>query len=214
METHRITAFPAPAASPETISDTSHRVVLPIGLSYAGYEVFHASAVLTPHGVVGFCAISGTGKSTLAAAFCRRGYDAFADDALVLDFTSHPAQVTAISVPFSLRLTPDSPLLDTHVTEANVGAESPLAALYVLERAPEPARAEIIPLRATEAFPAILPHTYHLSLGDPERKRAILSRYLHLVSRIPVFKVVFSPDFAALPALVDAVVASLPGENT
>jgi hypothetical protein len=206
LASRKVTAFPNAGASPDLTHDTYLRVVLPIGLSYCGYEVLHASAVLTEKGVIGFCAASGTGKSTLAAAFCRKGYAVFADDALVLDFDAAAPAVTAVPVPFSLRLKDDA-----HPPLGPAGrrcpeASSPLAALCVLERGELPVDApEAIRLSPIEAFSAILPHTYHASLSDSGRKKEILSQHLELVGQVPVFKVTFAADFSFLPRLTHVV---------
>jgi hypothetical protein len=47
----------------------------------------HASAIETPKGVVLFAGLSGTGKSSLAAAFYQRGYRVVADEICALDGT-------------------------------------------------------------------------------------------------------------------------------
>ncbi len=49
-----------------------------------GYEALHASALLSPEGVVAILAPSGVGKTTLALELLRRGWSLFADDALAL----------------------------------------------------------------------------------------------------------------------------------
>jgi hypothetical protein len=58
--------------------------VLPSISVIRGYEALHAAAVDSPHGVIAFMAASGTGKSTLAFEFVRRGWPLFADDQLTL----------------------------------------------------------------------------------------------------------------------------------
>jgi hypothetical protein len=210
LASRKVTASPEAGASADLVSDTYLRVVLPIGLSCCGYEVLHASAVLTGSGVVGFCATSGTGKSTLAAALCRKGHHAFADDALVLDFDARRPEITALSVPFSLRLKQDSYLRSTKAGAQCVGTSSPLAALCVLERGPlPPSTPQMIRLAPTAAFSALLPHTYHLSLGDPAQKRRILSRYLDLVAQVPVYRLTFAADFSWLQRLAEVVEESI-----
>ena len=49
-----------------------------------GREPLHATAVLTPHGVVAFVGESGDGKSTLGALLVRHGFRLVTDDMLVL----------------------------------------------------------------------------------------------------------------------------------
>jgi hypothetical protein len=50
-----------------------------------GYELLHASAVTTEHGIIAFVADQGGGKTTLAAEFLRRGGALFTDDIVALD---------------------------------------------------------------------------------------------------------------------------------
>ena len=60
-----------------------------------GYELLHASAVATDHGVIALIAASGGGKSSLAAELLRRGGRLFADDVIALgeeglEMTAYP----------------------------------------------------------------------------------------------------------------------------
>ena len=50
-----------------------------------GFELLHASAVETSEGVIAFVAMTGGGKTSLAAEFLRRGSLLFCDDVLALD---------------------------------------------------------------------------------------------------------------------------------
>jgi hypothetical protein len=50
-----------------------------------GFELLHASAVRTRHGLVALVARTGGGKSSLAAELLRRGATLFADDIVALD---------------------------------------------------------------------------------------------------------------------------------
>jgi hypothetical protein len=200
-------AFPEFNVSREAVADAHTRIALPIGLSYCGYESLHASAVLTDGGVVGFCASSGTGKSTLAAAFCRAGYVAFADDALTLAIGEESPQIAAVCLPFSLRLLEGSPLLHSRIIRETVGARRPLAALFLLERRPlANGTPKAVRLRPGDALAGLLPHAYRLSLGgDSQRRQMILGRYLDVVSRVPVYKLCFASDLPSLPRLVQVV---------
>ena len=80
-----VLAVPEPKASYALVLDAYRRTVLPQALQFFGREVLHASAVVGPNGVVGFCAYSQTGKSTLAFALAQRGYRPWADDALAFE---------------------------------------------------------------------------------------------------------------------------------
>lgn len=67
--------------------------------------VLHASAISTPQGAVIFMGRSSTGKSSLAAAFYRRGYPILGDDTIALDVLA--GQALAYPAFPQLRLWPD-----------------------------------------------------------------------------------------------------------
>ena len=50
----------------------------------SGREVLHGSAVHLPWGILCICGASGVGKSTLAVALSRHGYEIVADDDILL----------------------------------------------------------------------------------------------------------------------------------
>jgi hypothetical protein len=77
-----VTAIPDPTAGSQRVASDYERTVLPMALQFAGREVLHASGILAPQGAVAFCAVSMTGKSTLAHEFSLRGYSLWADDAV------------------------------------------------------------------------------------------------------------------------------------
>jgi hypothetical protein len=194
------------------------RSVLPMAVQLGGREVLHASAVLTTAGVVGFCAASMTGKSTLAYELSRRGYGLWSDDALAFDTTG--TSIEAFALPFQLQLR--EPYDDeSHArTSACSGSEAsvPLAAVCTLERAPsadaaEPAR--VRRLSAAEAFPPLLSHAYCYSLDQLERNREMIGHYIGLAAHVPVFNVVFRPGLEQLPAVlrtIERVVGMKPAE--
>jgi hypothetical protein len=83
-----VTCFPATdaAEAPETIAQHLYlNQVLPLVLSKRGKLVFHASAVEVPEGAIAFVAVSGRGKSTLAASFAINGSRFLTDDGLVVE---------------------------------------------------------------------------------------------------------------------------------
>ena len=88
------------------IEDLFWRSVIPFILQVHGLEALHASAVLTPQGVVAFCARSGTGKSTLAWGMTLRGYPLWSDDVVV--FKVMEDSISTLPLPIQLRLLPDS----------------------------------------------------------------------------------------------------------
>jgi hypothetical protein len=186
------------------------RSVLPMAVQLGGREVLHASAVVAAAGVVGFCAVSMTGKSTLAYALSQRGYGLWGDDALAFDTTG--TSIDALPLPFQLQLR--EPFVDeSHATSsapACSGSEArvPLAAVCTLERAqladaPESARVQR--LSPAEAFPPLLSHAYCYSLEQIERNRAMIGHYIDLAARVPVFNVVFRPGLEHLPSVLTTI---------
>jgi hypothetical protein len=215
--------FAEPTARTEWILDTFHRMVLPMALQAQGREVLHASAVQTPRGIVALCAVSETGKSTLAYALSRRGFPLWADDAVVFRINGDSEvgePVTATPVPFAIRLRPASAAyFDPQQAEpiparaAAAPAEpTPLAAVCILERktdgGPGPA-VEVRRLSPAQAFPAVLTHAYCFSLRDEARKRCMLRHYLDFSVRVPVFRVRFPAGLERIPEILDRLVESV-----
>jgi hypothetical protein len=214
-----IVAIPHSSEATDLVVGGYWRAVLPMAVQLGGREVLHASAVGTAAGVVGFCAPSMTGKSTLAYQLSRRGYGLWSDDALAIDTTG--TAIKAFALPFQLQLR--EPYDDEGRARSSApacsGAEAsvPLAAVCTLERArsadvPEPAR--VRRLSPAEAFPLLLSHAYCYSLGRIERNRALVGHYIDLAARVPVFNVVFRPGLEHLPAVlstIERVVGMTPG---
>lgn len=211
-----VTATPTQSADLEAVRETFFHSVLPLALQSMGWEALHGSAVAGSQGAVAICAVSGTGKSTLAYALGRAGYPVWADDAVVINQKEGAPRVA--SLPFSLRLRaasrahfgePKSSFSSSEWHRESDGAKDlPLAAVCVLQRevtsdATRPVRLRRLP--AAEAFPALLEHAYCLDLKDNFRKARMIDHYLTLGDAVPVYSVRFSPGFEYLPELVDTV---------
>jgi hypothetical protein len=213
---------PDPSAPYTLVVDAYRRTVLPQALQFFGREVLHASAVVAEAGVVGFCAYSQTGKSTVAFALAKRGYRPWADDALLFDTTEEGTHTHAL--PFAIRLRPGSreyfgvePLPAEERPSGGtvtVGAESlRLAAICVLSRNADggPPDAAIERLGASEAVSALLPHAYWVSLTDETRKARMLRAYLQLAAAVPVYAVSIPASLDQLPTVIDAVESTVLG---
>jgi hypothetical protein len=202
-----IVAVPITGTSRDTIADIFARGVAPVALLHRGYEVLHASAVELNDGVVGFCARSGVGKSTLAHALSIRGHRHWSDDALTVEIG---ATVRAVRLPCIPRVGTGQRRVDSSVTPwppSTIGiiAEAPLVSLYILERTADHlgAPADIERLSAATAFTAVLPQAHEVDLGGPARHRQLIARYLDLVALTPVYRVRFRPDMDRLTALAE-----------
>jgi hypothetical protein len=199
-----VRAVPHPSASEGLVRTAYLRSVLPMTLQALGREVLHASAVLCADGVVGFCAVSTTGKTTIATELARRGYPFWADDALVFE----PANgvVNTVWLPYELRVRSSVDVSDIPWTPAE--RISPLAATCVLERSPIAnggGPATVRRLAESEAFVAVLTHAYCFSLDDADRNRRMMDKYLELVQTVPVFRVTFNPGLNNLPLILDRI---------
>jgi hypothetical protein len=213
-----VTAYAIPAIHEERIKDCYYRSALPLILQAHSLEVLHASAVLMSHGVIGFCARSKTGKSTLAYGIGQRGYPLWADDALAFELTD--LEVTALPLPFAVHLRPSSsahfglnPSAEGRhdIQKPNAGPTA-LAAIFVLERfadlEPESAVA-VVRLTSASALTALLPHAYFFDLLGVQHRQHTLRHYLDLVSRVPVFRLQFASGLHYFEQLADAVIETI-----
>ena len=202
-----VVVFPLASARTELLRDAFNRTVLPLALQALGHEVLHASAVVARDRVVALCAVSGTGKSTIACALAGRGHALWADDAVCFDASGVP--ISALSLPFSLRLRPASAAY--FAANNNGGRNSPpaksapaaLGAVVVLERAQQEAEPVLSRLTASEAFTATLTHAYVFSSEDRARNARMVRSYLELVDRVPIFRLTFSTGLERLAQIVD-----------
>jgi hypothetical protein len=208
---------PDPSASRPLVIDWYRRAIAPMALQLFGMQVVHASAVLTAGGVVGFCAHSQTGKSTLAYGFGRQGYELWADDALAFDVVDGDAR--ALPFPCSIRLRPESasyfgvgrrldpPELGPDSRISVGGPGEPLAGICLLTRRPSGDRGPVAIRRLTalEIVPRLLPQAYCFTLLGEERKRRTLETYLALTASVPVYEVRFAVALDELPELMAAI---------
>lgn len=209
--TSDITAIPEASARHEKIQDIFSRVVLPIALHTKGMEVLHASAIVTDAGLVTFCAMADTGKSTTAYALSKRGYQQWADDAV--PFEIEKDRVTAVSLPFGIRLDPEAEdFLSASKTTAKKifpnATRIPIAALIVLKRkenlnSENSSEVMVATLPPPRAFRSVLLHGHFFNLKSPDLMRQMVSNYMKLTSLVPVYEVTFSPGFEKLSLLLD-----------
>jgi hypothetical protein len=211
-----VTAFTAPRVGDEILLDCYCRIVLPLALQFFGCEVLHASAVRNGAGVVGFCAVSGTGKSTIVAALTRRGFPLWADDALVCE-NRETEGPRAIPVPCRMRLDGDAAeFLDlggaSREWVRRDESDAPLAALCVLQRNLDAHdSAEIRHLGSSAAITAIMPHAYCFTQASKGRKRRMMEQYFELAARAPIYLISFAPGFERLERLLDRIEREIPG---
>jgi len=219
-DTDTVMALAQPPIRTDVITDTFRRSVLPLALQTRGQEVLHSSAVQFPQGVVALCAVSETGKSTLAYALSRRGFPLWADDAVAFDITER--DVCSVPLPFRFRLRPRSAAYFAYGQGDTSGATQtakhgqceavPLAAICVLEQrtsATLDAIVDVQQLAPAAAFREILAHAYCFSLDDMARKRAMMQHYLLLAQRVPIFTARFQTGLQHVDTIVKAIVRAV-----
>jgi hypothetical protein len=218
LEHDEVIAIPAGDVPFEVVEDEFQRTVWPTALQLKGWEVLHGSAIQTANGVVAFCALSETGKSTIAYALTQRGHPLWADDAILLNISSE--KIIASMMPFQVRLRPASASYFGHVASESdtlfgrvrregkkSHEQSSLKAVCLLEKLPDdsPDTLNITTVSATEALPELLKHAIYFSSQDKERKREMMGHYLSLAMRVPIFRVGFRHGFDKLPAILDGL---------
>lgn len=165
---------------------------LPLAATLRGYEVLHASGVVLEGGAVLFAGEPGAGKSSLAAAHVRDGAPLLGDDAIALRerddaLFAYPgagslylraAERDRLSLGERRQLGTATAFAGRErFAPATAAAATPLAALFLLERAAEPPAIE--PLDDVDPF-ELLAATFNLSVRTPER----LKRQLDLVAAL------------------------------
>jgi hypothetical protein len=206
-----VTAVPVAAASVDSVEHAYRSIALPLALQVSGFEALHASAVRTEEGVVAFCALSGTGKSTVAYGLSARGHTLWGDDAVVFE-ASESGRVLTHPIPFAPGLRGDAHSLfedgNCMAERARVASDEPhrLRAVFVMERSDDMVDAvEIVRQSAADALAGLIPHAHGFNLADYERKRRTLESYLVLATQVPVLEMRFRPGLDRLEAVLDGV---------
>jgi len=189
----------------EAVSAVLH-VVQPVILQSLGYQTVHASAIQLTTGIVAFCGVSGSGKSTMAFALGRLpGVSQIADDALVVEATA--AGIVAQPLPFRARLRPESGAFFGEPSSPRPGvlarrtAAAPLLAIFVLKQSTEAKTIDLSRVGPTHAFSVLLTHAHCFDETDRETMASMVHAYLSIAASVPVYSLVYPRDFAHLEAL-------------
>jgi hypothetical protein len=181
-----------------------------------GFELLHASAVETPAGIVAFVAMSGGGKSSLAAEFLLRGARLFCDDVVALDdpggevvaFPGPPVMNLPRQLdPAVLGARPIADFGDERWVEVDPpsGEARSLAAVVLVDRAPG-LKAACSPVEGTPLD--LLPHAFGLPHvnGRDKRRFELFSR---VAATTPLLRLTADPSVptGVLADLVDAGIA-------
>jgi hypothetical protein len=218
-------ATPARAQVRAQVIDHLMRAVVPLVLQSRGIQVLHASAIRLKDGVLGLCGRSSSGKSTLAYALGKRGYEVWADDSLLIS-TTHRDVRTLRTPPVQLRLRPDSRKYFGEVDRVSLATtgddvelefslkmnEAPLKALCLIHRISEKPQGAV--WRCTRiyghpAFTQILRLANYYNLAEIAEHRRISENCLNVASKVPIYNCRYRDGFDFIEDVVDEIEGSL-----
>jgi hypothetical protein len=205
--------------------------VLALWLELRGVRTLHASAVEVEGRAVAFMSPKGGGKTSLAAAFLRRGRPLLTEDLLALEPTDR-AVIAAPGYPL-LRMWPEQAqhFLDTwedleivhpayskrwvtvgpDLGHFSAGSRS-LACLYLLERRDSREEIEIAALPGSESLMQLVRNSFMVPLVDALGLRAErLNGLADVAGRVPVRRVAYPSGLPRLPDVCQAIEQDLAG---
>lgn len=205
-----VRAEPATGAIEAELRDIFVRGVVPVVMLARGFEGLHASAILEAGAIVGLCAASGTGKSTIALALASAGAGHFADDTLVYRVTG--GMPMGSRLPFPVRVEPSARQamgeLTSSVTQIPpLPYEAPVHRIYHLVRDEtlDSKRSAFIAVPVSRRFELLLTHAHPFDMGNDDRRRAFVENLMTLARNVDVWECRFAPDLAALPGLAETI---------
>ena len=229
--TRRIACRPSPGVPLDTIRHLLLDQALPRALSLCGRVVLHASAVVSPRGVIAFLGNTGCGKSTLAASFANGGMPLLADDALVLEEDSRGHLLASPSYPGIRLWRRDVPSLigpglegprvahygDKVRVDQSAGRfdfarqPEPLRTLYLLARAHVAVGGGIAVRRMSprEAMMTLVQHALRLDLAGKQRVSEEFARLSSAAALTRVCELAFPREHAALSRVRESILADL-----
>jgi hypothetical protein len=226
-----IVCMPRSGIPEDTIQHLLLDQVIPLVINLRGAEALHASAILTPHGVVAFAGAAGSGKSTLAGSFLLSGYQHMSDDCLAL--LEKDQEIYAIPAYPGLRLWDDAlsylfgkngahesvahytdkrrveleKRLEAHCTESQ-----PLRRLYTIADPSEAERKNEIMIECLsprESFMALVRCAFRLDITDNNMLKRQFYFLRRIVSAVSIRRLIFPRDFTLLPAVQEAILKDL-----
>ncbi|MDY6785574.1 MAG: hypothetical protein SW833_23990 [Cyanobacteriota bacterium] len=217
---------------PLTLEDTATYLLGPIIgfiLRLRGFPCLHASSVAIGDRAIAFLGPPGAGKSTLAAAFARRGYPILSDDIVVLnqqdrhfwvppgyprlrlwDKSARALFGRAEALP---RIVPSHPTWDKRYLDLSAQSyrfqkESlPLGRIYILgTRQNRPEFPQIKSLKARAAMMSLVANTYTTYLLDKAMRAVEFQTLSQLLQSISPKQIDPHTDPDRLPQLIDLIV--------
>jgi hypothetical protein len=198
--------------------------IMALLLRQRGHLVLHASGVAINGGVVAFLGDAGWGKSTLAQAWCQRGYKLITDDVMsvqinpqhCLVWPSYPQVKLWPEAASSLGYVLESlPLLFSQSTKLIHRQENgfshtplPLKQIYILGGASP--QHQIEPLPPQQAFLWLVRHSRAMQIpNSPDLDALHFRQCAELVKCIPIRRLQRQYNLASLPELINLIEADL-----
>jgi hypothetical protein len=197
-------------------------------LSYAlirqGLEPLHATACVRGDVAIAFMGESGRGKSTLAAAFLRAGFDLLTDDQLVLmrsgdRYIAHPGppqlklfpEIARDVLGMNASATPMAATSGKHVfpIPVNHQGQPTLERIYLLGRVTGPQRVTIRRLSMRRACIALIEHSFNVRLTDSERLHRQFLLATSVAGHVPIKLLSYPRELSRLAEVRDAVFADV-----
>lgn len=213
----RVRLWPSPGVEAAAARSDVLHLVQPVILQALGHHTLHASAVRLPAGVVAFCGISSTGKSTLAFALGQQpGLLQIADDALVLTMAN--GRIAVHALPFRSRLRAASREFFSPSARSAAGpqarpAAERLLAIFVLQPPGSDHAIDLMRIGATQAFTALLAHAHCFDESDRAAVASLVQAYLALADAVPVYRLGYPRDFARLGAVQACVLETVAAQS-
>jgi hypothetical protein len=190
-----------------------------------GLTCLHASAVAHRGRALVFVGAAEAGKSTLVAAFARRGHRVLTDDILVLERDSEkivarpglprvglwPASVEQLwgdvdALPLQVPNW-DKRYLDLTQKALFQDVALPVGAVYVLVERRREAAFAVEALRGTEAAVALIANKYVTRISEREQDRRDFVLLSEIVESVPIRRISRNDALTELNATCDAILA-------
>jgi len=204
--------------------------VIPLVINLRGGEALHASAILTPYGVVAFAGLTGSGKSTITGSLFKMGYPFISDDCLTLQEKGQ--NIYTIPAYPGLRLWKDAKTylfgengdksIAHYTSKLRVDIEEkpesystepkPLSRLYDIINSPETdEKSDIVieKLSSRDSFITLVKCAFRLDITDRHMLRRQFNFLERVASRVSVRRLTFPRDFNFLPAVCEAILKDL-----
>lgn len=220
----RITIGRAPDAAPDAVRAFLYGAAFSVLLQQLALMPLHASAVVVDGEAIAFLGASGHGKSTLAAAFAKRGHPALADDKMVVRMSG--GRLSVAPSPPLLTLDPAAAVAHGHGAERRVSSArrfgkhsyllpeyytdktAPLAAIHVLDWSPVDASPKLTRLSPFESLLELRSNMNAGLLVEPLGQETDFIAWAEdIIAAVPVYRLTRPRNLGAIDAVVDAVIA-------